>query len=78
MEAETYVFKHRDELEDSEWDYDTFRKEKMHRWADHSEEYAEVDKLVEEEDGGHDPTGGRGIYSATTTTNEKDVLKNAV
>ena len=40
LEAETYVFKYRDELEDSEWDYDTFRKEKMHRWADHSEEYA--------------------------------------
>jgi len=37
----------------------------------------EVDNLVEEEERGHDPTGGRGIHSATTTS-EKDVLKNAV
>lgn len=39
VQTETYVFtagRHRLEIE--EWDYEVFRKEKMHRWADLSEE----------------------------------------
>jgi hypothetical protein len=41
VETETYVYiagDHR--LKKEEWDFETFRKEKMHRWADQSEEYA--------------------------------------
>jgi len=63
VETETYVFtagRHR--LEDEEWDYDEFRKEKLHRWVDQSVEYEEVDELAAN---GHDPTGGRGFQSAT-------------
>lgn len=40
VQTETYVFTagaHR--LEKEEWDYEVFRREKLHRWADHSEEY---------------------------------------
>lgn len=39
-EAETYVWIESGGLVKEEWNYDEFRKEKMHRWADHSEEYA--------------------------------------
>lgn len=40
VEADTYVFTAGDDrLEKVEWDYDVFRREKMHRWADHSDEY---------------------------------------
>lgn len=39
-ETETYIFIARDgRLEKAEWDYESFRREKMHRWADHSDEY---------------------------------------
>lgn len=39
-ETETYVFVAGDDyLEKTEWDFDEFRREKMHRWADHSDEY---------------------------------------
>lgn len=41
VKTETYVFTagiHR--LKEEEWSYETFRKEKMHRWSDKSEEYA--------------------------------------
>ena len=39
--AEVYVFSAdpANRLEDKEWDFEDFRKEKMHRWADLSEEY---------------------------------------
>ena len=41
VQAETYVFIAGDgRLKKEEWDYEVFRKEKMWRWADHSEEYA--------------------------------------
>ncbi len=40
VEAETYVFKYPEDLEDAEWDFHEFMKEKLHRWADTSEEYA--------------------------------------
>lgn len=40
VKAETYVFTAGiDRLKLEEWDYETFRKEKMHRWYDQSEEY---------------------------------------
>lgn len=40
VQAETYVFTAgRNRLEDEEWDYDEFRREKMHRWVDLSIEY---------------------------------------
>ena len=40
VETETYVFTAgRHHLEDEEWDYDEFRKEKLHRWVDQSVEY---------------------------------------
>lgn len=39
VEAATYVFKHVSYLEKEEWSYEEFRKQKMHRWADASEEY---------------------------------------
>jgi hypothetical protein len=41
LSAETYVFiEGEDKLEDSEWSFDEFVKEKLYRWADKSEEYA--------------------------------------
>lgn len=41
IEAETYVYTAGEgRLEAGEWDYEEFRREKMHRWADVSEEYA--------------------------------------
>jgi hypothetical protein len=40
LETETYVFIAGTHcLEEKEWDYEVFRREKMHRWADHSDEY---------------------------------------
>ncbi|KAF2140200.1 uncharacterized protein K452DRAFT_273808 [Aplosporella prunicola CBS 121167] len=69
VEVETYVWiagKHK--LEDEEWDFDEFVREKIGRWVGRgaNEEYAgtsltstytEVDDAVAAQ--GHDPTGGR-------------------
>ncbi|CAK7266457.1 hypothetical protein SEPCBS57363_002098 [Sporothrix epigloea] len=33
VKAEVYVFKYPDSLERREWDFDEFRREKMHKWA---------------------------------------------
>jgi len=81
--TQTYIFIAGDDaLEKGEWDYDVFRREKMHRWADHSEEYDEVDEAVESE--GYDPTGGRGIKGDMSSKHhgkaeaEEDVPKIAV
>jgi hypothetical protein len=39
-EAETYVYCAGEQyLEKKEWDYEEFRREKMHRWTDESDEY---------------------------------------
>ncbi len=39
-DAETYVFSAGEQyLEKKEWDYEEFRREKMHRWTDESDEY---------------------------------------
>jgi len=65
VEAETYEFTDSASyLENGEWDFERFKKEKMHRWADTSDEYAEVDDAFNEGldgDESHDPTGGRGM-----------------
>jgi len=65
VETETYEFTDsaRD-LENGEWDFERFKTEKMHRWADTSDEYAEVDDAFNEGldgDESSDPTGGRGM-----------------
>jgi hypothetical protein len=40
LEAMTYVYTAGDQyLERKEWDYEEFRREKMHRWTDKSEEF---------------------------------------
>jgi len=84
VKAETYIFTAGvSQLEDEEWDIEEFMKEKMHRWTDDSEEYAEVDASVEEE---HDPTGGRGVKGdmdarlteVKAEQDEKEVLDSAV
>ncbi|CAK7201180.1 hypothetical protein SEUCBS139899_003883 [Sporothrix eucalyptigena] len=33
VKAQVYVFKYPDDLERREWDFDEFRREKMHKWA---------------------------------------------
>jgi hypothetical protein len=41
VDAETYIFTGGfGRLEEAEWDFEHFRKEKMQNWADYSEEYA--------------------------------------
>ena len=40
LEAETYVYTAGDDsLEKKEWDFEEFRRERLHRWTDESEEY---------------------------------------
>lgn len=40
LEAETYVYIAGDDtLEKMEWDFEEFRRERLHRWTDESEEY---------------------------------------
>lgn len=85
-EAETYIWiAGRDRLEDEEWDFDDFVKEKMWRWADTSEEYEEVDRAVQEQADDADPTGGRAINGAFAPLLKDDdagtseqVIRNAV
>lgn len=76
VEVATYIWvAGEDELEDGEWDFGEFRREKMQRWIGGREEYdgmrqTDVEfwwrlKIVTEVDGavkthGEDPTGGRG------------------
>lgn len=86
--AETYVWiagAHR--LEDEEWDFDDFVRDKMWRWASTDEEYREVDEAVRErERGGADPTGGRavnGVFAAALNggdggLKEEEVVRSAV
>lgn len=67
VEAETYIWIAGEErLEDSEWDFAEFQKEKMRYWvgAEGVGEYAGVDEAVAaaEKDG----TGGRGANGAIT------------
>ncbi|KAG9245929.1 hypothetical protein BJ878DRAFT_418098 [Calycina marina] len=39
VEAETYMFKYPHKLEKGVWDYEDFRKNKIHHWADDSSAY---------------------------------------
>ncbi len=40
VEVETYVWiAGKDKLEDGEWDFEEFRREKMHRWAGQRDDY---------------------------------------
>jgi len=66
--CDTYVWKAgRSNLEDEEWDFDEFVREKLWRWAGSDNEYREVDEAVraQREDGGGDPTGGRNFLDGT-------------
>ncbi|RDL36363.1 uncharacterized protein BP5553_05715 [Venustampulla echinocandica] len=77
-DAETYVYTAGEEhLEEREWDFDEFRREKMHRWVGSRQEYEEVDEALARN--GHDQTGGRGVQNCSYgRESEGDVLKSAV
>jgi len=70
VEAETYIWKNDlSELEDGEWDFEEFKRERMHYWMGESsseesnievdEGFADVDNAMATENG-IDHTGGRG------------------
>jgi len=70
VEAETYIWRNDlSELEDGEWDFEEFKRERMHYWMGESsseesnievdEGFADVDNAVAT-DNGLDHTGGRG------------------
>ncbi|TIA48337.1 hypothetical protein D6C79_04150 [Aureobasidium pullulans] len=60
METQTYIWiDDKERLEDKEWDYATFRKEKLHRWAGGEPEEQGWDDDVKTDEN-VDPTGGRG------------------
>ncbi|KAH8766905.1 AIG2-like family-domain-containing protein [Hyaloscypha sp. PMI_1271] len=80
VEASTYMYAAGEEcLEKKEWSYEEFRRDKIHRWADDSNEYQQVDDAVE-----GDPTGGRhiktDIHASTYTklAEDKKALNAAV
>ncbi|KAH7395897.1 hypothetical protein BKA64DRAFT_72318 [Cadophora sp. MPI-SDFR-AT-0126] len=82
-QTETYIFTAPEErLEKTEWDYEEFRKEKLWRWASTNEEYEEVDAAVSAaaaaKQDGHDPTGGRGIFSRAGKEKQEETLESAV
>ncbi|CZT49262.1 related to disease resistance protein aig2 [Rhynchosporium secalis] len=78
--TETYIYTQADvSLEKVEWDYEEFRREKMWRWANTSEEYAEVDAATATAGhGDHDPTGGRGKFASAAEEDKKEILESAV
>lgn len=88
VQCETYVWKApRENLEDEEWDFDEFVKEKLWRWAGSDNEYREVDEAVRaEQEGSGDPTGGRNFLDDTfekaleagDSEQRKEVLESAV
>ena len=79
VETETYVWTASPaELEDGEWDFEEFVREKMWRWADPGEDvdsgFADVGDAVGEVEGvRRDPTGGRGGGGF-----EREVVRSAV
>ncbi|MCJ1238743.1 hypothetical protein MMC14_006734 [Varicellaria rhodocarpa] len=82
VEVETYVWVAREEgLEEGEWDFEEFTREKMGRWVG-NEEYDEVDQAVKA--GEVDPTRGRrrgGEILGRLDRDgekEKEILKGAV
>jgi Gamma-glutamyl cyclotransferase, AIG2-like len=90
IEAQTYVWVgSRDGLDEEQWDFEEFVREKMWRWAgegaDAEGEYNEVDEAVEaQKSAGHDPTRGRSVNGAISKALEegreekKDLPNNAV
>ena len=73
VEAETYVWIDREErLEEGEWDFETFVREKLGRWVGHKE-YLEVDEAVRGLEDGVDPTGGRAMGMT-----ERELVRSAV
>ncbi|KAL8944672.1 MAG: hypothetical protein Q9211_000483 [Gyalolechia sp. 1 TL-2023] len=81
VEVDTYIWvADKDELEEGEWDFGEFRREKMQRWIKTSDEYAYVDEAVRSRGG--DPTGGRGVNGNITgqlkSEQEKEVMGGAV
>lgn len=82
VEAETYVWSDpREDLEEEEWDFDEFKREKMWAWVGVEKGvtdtengvqvdsgFADVDRAVKEaeEDTKKDPTGGRGAGGKIT------------
>jgi len=76
LEADAYIWaESMDMLEDEEWNFEDFVREKMGRWIGHVE-YAEVDEAVEKLEKGEDPTGGRGMGLSGKV--EEEVLRSAV
>ncbi|KAL8686555.1 MAG: hypothetical protein Q9218_007025 [Villophora microphyllina] len=84
VEVETYVWiageKH---LEEGEWDFGEFRREKLGSWVDAREEYDDIDRAVEAQ--GKDPTGGRGANGSITEElmkqlkkQEEEIMKKAI
>ncbi|MCJ1382027.1 hypothetical protein MMC17_005139 [Xylographa soralifera] len=73
VDAETYVWVDGEErLEEGEWDFETFVREKLGRWVGHKE-YLEVDEAVRGLEDGVDPTGGRAMGMT-----EGEVVRSAV
>jgi hypothetical protein len=72
VDAETYVWVAReDELEPKEWDFEEFKREKLHRWAGDMDwedgGFEDVDREVAaaaEQEAAKDPTGGRMVNGA--------------
>ncbi|KAI9847945.1 MAG: hypothetical protein M1837_001462 [Sclerophora amabilis] len=72
VDCETYIWiAGEGELEEGEWDFGVFQREKMSRWIGQSDEYQEVDKAV---NGQGDPTGGRSFGGNITTQLENEKL----
>ncbi|KAL8718319.1 MAG: hypothetical protein Q9225_004531 [Loekoesia sp. 1 TL-2023] len=81
VEVNTYIWIAGEaELEQREWDFGEFRREKMQRWVGRREEYDDIDEAVKAR--GEDPTGGRGANGGITeqlkTSQEEEILKSAV
>ncbi|KAL8837294.1 MAG: hypothetical protein Q9170_002589 [Blastenia crenularia] len=93
-EADTYIWVAGNEkLDEGEWDFGEFRREKMQRWIGNREEYnqrrslnttqlimADIDEVARARDG--DPTGGRGrngiITGNLNNRPGKSLLESAV
>ncbi|KAF2201030.1 hypothetical protein GQ43DRAFT_48671 [Delitschia confertaspora ATCC 74209] len=92
VKAEVYVWKAgRSRLEDGQWDFNEFVKEKMSRWVggkkeERDEGFRDVDNAVAalENETQNDPTGGRGQHGNITRVLErenekaKEVVRSAV
>lgn len=81
VEAETYVWvAPREELEEQEWDFEEFKREKMWAWigeghgdidTEVDEGFGDVDRAVSEQNPKRDGTGGRGVNGGITRELER-------